>query len=338
MLAYRIAFVTLGLAFAANTAQAEPTQYPLTIDNCAQAVTFDAAPASAVSIGQAATEVLYALGLGGQVAGTGVWFNDVLPEYKSINDKVERLADNDPSFEAIVGKRPGLVAIEYEWHIGPEGIIATREQFHELKIPTYVLPTDCVGKDNTQGVDGTRTEQFSTAALYKGIDELAQIFDVAEQGKSLVSSLQARETAAIEKAADVEAKDVSAVFWYSSADMDIDPYVAGQKGAPGYMMKQLGIRNVVESNEEWPTVGWETIARADPSIIVIARMDRRRFPADDYEKKLEFLRNDPVAKEMTAVKEDRIVIMNASAMSATIRLIGGLESLTAAMEKIDLGS
>ncbi len=61
----------------------------------------------------------------------------------------------------------------------------------------------------------------------------------------------------------------------------------------GYMLKELGLRNVVTSAEEWPTVGWETIAKANPTILVIARMDRRRFPADDYEKKLEFLKSDP---------------------------------------------
>ncbi|EGH35884.1 periplasmic binding protein, partial [Pseudomonas syringae pv. japonica str. M301072] len=37
--------------------------------------------------------------------------------------------------------------------------------------------------------------------------------------------------------------------------------------------------NIVQSDEEWPTVGWETIAKANPSILVIARMDRRCFPA-----------------------------------------------------------
>jgi hypothetical protein len=36
------------------------------------------------------------------------------------------------------------------------------------------------------------------------------------------------------------------------------------------------------------------------------RVDRRRFPTDDYRKKLEFLRNDPVTRRMDAVKHGRI--------------------------------
>ena len=45
-------------------------------------------------------------------------------------------------------------------HVGPQGIVATREQFSDLGIPTYILPSDCVGKDNTAGSDGTRTALY----------------------------------------------------------------------------------------------------------------------------------------------------------------------------------
>lgn len=332
----RLALAAASLAFLTATAAAEPTKYPLNLDNCGEKITLDKAPASAVTVGQAATEVLYSLGLGDKVTGTSVWFTEVLPEFKAINDKVERLADNDPSFESVVAKRPGLVAAQFEWHVGPSGIVATRAQFHDVGIPTYVLPTDCVAKDNTVGSDGTRSELFSTAPIHQGVRELAAIFDVQDKGEEVVADLAKREAAAAERAKALNLHDVSAVFWFSSAEMDIDPYVAGRKGAPAYMMDKLGIKNIVESDEEWPVVGWETIAKANPTIIVIARMDRRRFPADDYEKKLEFLKSDPVASQMDAVKNNRIVVMDAHAMDATIRTISGIEALADSLEKFGL--
>lgn len=328
----------LALALAATTAQAQPTDYPLSVTNCGQTITFDAAPDSTVTIGQSATEILYALGLGDKVIGTSVWFTPVLPEFKELNDGIERLADNDPSFENVVNRKPGLVAVQYEWHVGPGGIVATRAQFHELGIPTYVMPADCDTKDNTTGGDGTRIAAFSTDSVYKGITELAAIFDVGDRGSTLVAELKAREAEAIKLAQSLNLpNDISAVFWFSSADMEIDPYVAGRKGAPGYMMAKLGIENVIQSDEEWPTVGWESIAKADPTMIVIAEMDRRRFPADDVEKKLKFLKTDPVAREMTAVREGRIIVMDAHAMSATMRTIFGLETLARALSEFDVG-
>ncbi|CUH99976.1 ABC transporter substrate-binding protein [Leisingera aquaemixtae] len=333
----RSGLIGLSFTLAAHAAAADET-FPLTIENCGQSLTFEAPAASSVTVGQAATEVLYALGLGDKVLGTSVWFNNVLPEYAEVNAKVERLADNDPSFESVVAKRPGLVAAQYEWHVGPEGIVAKREQFHDLGIPTYVLPADCAGKDNTTGGDGTRTEMFTTESLYQGIEELAAIFGEAEKGAELVADYKAREAAAVAKAQEVALEDASAVFWFSSPEMESDPFVAGQKGAPGYMMQQLGLENVIETDEEWPTVGWETIAKANPTVIVIARMDRRRFAADDYEKKLEFLRTDPVASQMDAVKNGRIVVMDAQAMDATIRAIPALEDLAAELSAIGNGA
>jgi ABC-type hemin transport system substrate-binding protein len=223
MTVLRLALAACSFAFFTTSAAAEPTKYPLTLENCGETITFQKAPATTATIGQAATEVLYALGLGGRVTGTSVWFNEVLPEFKDINAKVERLADNDPSFERVVAKRPELVAVQFIWHVGPDGIVATRTQFHDVGIPTYVLPADCVAKDNTVGVDGTRSELFSTSIIHEGIRELATVFDVQNKGEELVADLTTREAAAIERAKSLKLDNASMVFWFSSAEMEIDP-------------------------------------------------------------------------------------------------------------------
>ncbi|QEM84169.1 ABC transporter substrate-binding protein [Halomonas binhaiensis] len=314
-------------------ASAGASVYPLTVTNCGREVSFQSAPESIVTIGQSATEILYALGLADKVKGTSVWFNPVLPQFRDADAGIERIADNDPSFEAVVSKKPDLVAVQYELHVGPAASVASRDQFNELGISTYVMPADCDGKDNNAtGGDGTRTAAFSSASIYKGITELARIFDVQDKGKALVADLQAREAGAIAHAARLELpEDLTAVFWFSSPELSTDPFVAGRLGAPGYMMDKLGIRNVIQSDEEWPTVGWESIAKADPDVIVVARMERRRYPADDVDAKLEFLRSDPVTREMTAVKRGHIVEMDAHAMSATMRTFFGLEVLADAL-------
>lgn len=316
----------------ASSAVADATHYPLTMMNCGREIHLSSAPDRTVTVGQSATETLYALGLEDRVVGTSVWFNPVLPKFRDINADIERIADNDPSFEGVVNRKPDLVAAQYEWHVGPTGSVATRDQFHDLGIATYIMPADCDSKDNATGGDGTRTAAFSTDSIYKGIHELATIFDIQEAGDALAADLEAREEYAIAKARDLDLPDdLSAVFWFSSPDGSADPYVAGRLGAPGYMMDKLGIRNVVQSDEEWPTVGWESIARSDPDIIVVARMDRRRYAADSVEAKLDFLQHDPVAREMTAVKNGHIIEMDAHAMSATMRTIFGLETLVDAL-------
>ncbi|MES2868568.1 MAG: ABC transporter substrate-binding protein [Pseudomonadota bacterium] len=335
MLLQRVITLVTGLSLSA-LAHAAPTHYPLTVENCASPLTFQHAPNRAVTIGQAGTEMLYALGLGDKLVGTSLWFNDVQAKYKAQNDKIERLADNDPSFEAVIGKRPELVAVQLEWMVGPQGVVGTREQFHELNIPVYLMPSDCEGKDNLVGADGTRLQPFSINSVYKSVSQLAEIFDVQDRGQQLNTELQASLKKTIASLKGKDLKHTSAVFWFSSADLDIDPYVAGRKGIPDFMLNTLGVRNVVESDEEWPTVGWETLAKANPTFLVIARMDRRRFPADDYEKKLAFLRSDPVTRNMDAVKNNRIIILDADAMQASLRMFEGFETLAAGINHSDL--
>ncbi len=308
------------------------TEYPLTLTSCGHSVTIDKAPEHVVSVGQSTTEILYMLGLGDKVAGTALWVNPVLPEFESVDAGTERLADNAPSFESVLAKKPDLVVTAYEWMIGPQGAVGTREMFDDAHIPSWIMPTECIGKDNTQSMDGARSVMFDTATLYQGIEELAAIFDVSERGEAVIADLKAREAAAVDKARALELPEgIAALFWYSSADLEIDPYIAGAYGVPGWMLSKLGVANVSDSAEEWPTVGWETIAKANPAFIVAAEMDRRRFPADDIAVKRDFLTSDPVTGQMEAVKADRILTIPANAMDPSVRSIFALEDLAGAL-------
>ncbi|MDR6293874.1 iron complex transport system substrate-binding protein [Inquilinus ginsengisoli] len=319
-----VAAALFGLAPAAS---AEPTHYPLTIRNCGVDVTFAKAPQRAVSIGQSSTEILLSLGLADRIVGTAVWFGPVLKGYEAANDKIKRLADNDPSFESVVGQEPDLVTAQYEWHVGPNGSVGTREQFAELGIPTYVAPADCVEKDNGGGGDGVRKQLFSMDLVYREVHDLAAIFDVGDRGDALVARLKQREAAAIAEVAGVKGSNVPVVFWFSSKEVQGDAFMAGKNGVPAYIMQTLGARNIIKTEEEWPSVSWEQVAASDPAIIVIAEMSRRRYAADDPAVKLNFLATDPVVSKLPAVRDRHFVLIDVQAMEASIRAVDGIEAL-----------
>lgn len=332
----RIALIAAFVAALPSLASAESTQYPLTVENCGRTITVEKAPSKTVSIGQGMTEVLYALGLADKVAGTAVWVGPVLPQFAEANSHIKRLADNDPSFESVVGLEPDLVTAEFEWHVGPMGSVGKREQFHDLGINTYISPADCVAKTNTNGGDGVRAELFTMDLIYREIDELSKIYDVQDKGQALIRDLKVREAEATASIAGAKAKNMPIVFWFSSKETKGDAFIAGKNSAPAYILKSIGARNVVSTEEEWPLVGWETIAEADPAVIVIATMDRRRYPADDPAVKLAFLQSDPVTSQMTAVKAKRFVMMDAQSMNPTLRTIDGIEVLAKAINQFGL--
>ncbi len=325
----------LGTLFA-GSAFAAPTQYPLTLENCRESVTFAAPPKRVVAIGQTQTEILYALGLGDRVVGTAVWFSPVAKPYEAVNAKVKRLADNDPSFEAVLAQEPDLVTAMFEWHVGPNGIVGKRAQFAGVKVPTYVSPADCVGKDNSGAGDGVRTQMFTMELVYRNIREFGQIFDVSDRAEALVAELKAREDKAVAAVASLKARDVPVVVWFSSRDIKGDGFMAGKNGVPAYILSKLGARNIITTNEEWPLVGWESIAGANPAVIVAVKMDRRRFPADDIEKKLDFLKTDPVASKLDAVRNQRIVILDVGATRAGLDTVDGIEALAKAISGFGL--
>ncbi|MBO0142385.1 ABC transporter substrate-binding protein [Agrobacterium sp. Ap1] len=332
------ALLAVSTAALPATAFAASTSYPLTVENCGQKVTFDKAPKQIVSIGQGMTEILYSLGLADKVAGTAVWVGPVLPQYAEANAKIKRLADNDPSFESIVGLEPDLVAAEFEWYVGPMGSVAQREQFSDIGVKTYISPADCVAKTNLEGGDGVRKELFTMDLIYREIAELAEIFDIQDRGDTLIADLKAREAAAVASIKGAEAKNLPIVFWFSSKETKGDAFIAGKNSAPAYILKTLGAKNVVTTEEEWPLVGWETIAQADPAVIVIATMDRRRYAADDPAVKVSFLENDPVVSQLDAVKNKHLVMMDAQSMNPTIRTIDGIETLAKGIQSFGLAN
>ncbi|MEZ2133035.1 MULTISPECIES: ABC transporter substrate-binding protein [unclassified Sinorhizobium] len=333
-----LTFALAALAFGAGSSatSAAPTVYPLTITNCGRSVTFEKAPERVVSVGQAMTEILLSLGLADRITGTAVWFSPVLKQFEAENSRIKRLADNDPSFESVVGTDPELVAAEFEWHVGPNGSVGSYDQFSKLGINSYVAPADCAAKDNSVGGDGVRKEMLKTDLIYQEIAELAQIFDVQDRGDALIAGLKEREAKAIASVANAKAKGIPVVFWFSSKEVDGEAYMAGRNGAPAYIMQTLGAKNVITTNEEWPMVGWETIAGLNPDIIVIAAMDRRRYAADDPAIKVKFLKTDPVASKIDAVEKKHIIVMDSQAMSPSIRIVDGIETLAEGIRKFGL--
>lgn len=336
---FAVALALVGLlALPGSLASGSPasavTRYPLSLDNCGMTLTYERAPQRAVGLGQNASEILLLLGLADRMVGTAVWVSPVLPAVAAAEAKVGRISGTVPSFEAVVNRDPDFVASQFETLIGRYGRIGTREQLRDLGIASYVSPLDCAMRRDGNS-DGLRSEPFRMELVYREIDELARIFDVEERGQALVADLKFRE-AAVRRRVAGRATDVSLVFWFSSADVAGDAWVAGRSGASAYIADVLGARNVVASSLEWPLVSWETIAAADPTVIVTGTMVRRVQGADDPAVKRAFLHADPVVSRLGAVRAGRIVEIDAQALNPTIRTVDGLEHLAGALDAMGL--
>lgn len=317
---------------APSGAEAEGTAAgrPVRLDNCGQRVEVNSPPRRAVALDQGSAEILLSLGLADRMAGTATWTDPVLKGLEKANAKVPRLADRYPSFEKVLGAEPDFVSASFLYTLGKGGV-APRERFEELGVPTYLSPSDCVGKDNSGDGDGVRTEPLTMDAVYGEVRDLARIFGVPERGEKLVGELRAR----VEKArAGADFGGASVLYWFSDSR---GPYMAGCCGAPGIVSDALGVKNVFDdTKEEWPQINWETVVDRDPDVLVIADLTRRAQSAESAAKKIEFLESHPVTRNMTAVRKKRYVLLSGQAMNPTIRTVEGVEKVAAALRAYGL--
>ena len=303
----------------------------VTVDNCGTEVTVDSPPQRIVSLNQSSTEILLSLGLADRMVGTATWTDPVLSEFEEENDSIPRLADNAPSFESVLDAEPDFVTASFTSTIGPGGV-ATREQFDELGVGSYVSPTDCEGKVSDDG-DGTRESPFTLDTLYKEITQLSQLFGVPERGDALIEELGGKMSDAQDS---VDADGVSAMYWFANSE---SPYMAGCCGSPGVISDSLGIENVFDDTfEEWPQIAWEVVAERNPDVIVLGDLTRKSQTAETADAKIEFLESNPVTREMEAVKNKRYISITGAEMNPSIRTVSGVQTVAKGISDLGLGA
>ncbi|MGW0172888.1 ABC transporter substrate-binding protein [Rhodococcus sp. NPDC003322] len=305
------------------------TAYPLTIDNCGEQVVFEAPPKRAVSLYQSSTEILLSLGLADRMVGTSTWFDPVLPGLEADNQRVPRLADNDPSLETVLATEPDLVT-SASAHTFTSAVVADRARFAQLGVPTYQSPSVCV--DSTvSGETVTRDAPLAIDTLYREIRELAAIFDVRDRGAALVAQLEERMAAARADAGEAtrDGTGPTVAFWFSGLEA---PYMAGCCSAPGLLAEETGAVNVfADARDDWPEVNWETLADRDPDVLVLGDLSRKRVDGDSLDTKIAFLESNPVTKELSAVRERRYVVLTGSELDPGIREVDAVEKLAAGL-------
>ncbi|MGA9871703.1 MAG: ABC transporter substrate-binding protein [Rhodococcus sp. (in: high G+C Gram-positive bacteria)] len=312
---------------AGPAARAGDSGYPLTLDNCGRDVVVDAPPQRAVSLNQGSTEILLSLGLADRMVGTATWTDPVRQNLAAANDTVPRLADNKPSLEVVLDAEPDFVSASFGGTLGPGGV-AERSQFEQLGVPSYLSPTDCIGKtDESVNADGARTEPLKIETVYQEVRDLAAIFDVRDRGETFVAELQDRFEAASNT---VDASGTSLAFWFADT---ATPYMAGCCGASGIIAGSVGASNVYSDTiDEWPQVGWESVADRNPTALVLADLSRRSLAGDALDSKIEFLETNAVTRQLPAVVAERYIVVNGADLNPSIRTIDGVEKVAAALQ------
>ncbi len=292
----------------------ETAGFPLTLVNCGFEVTIDAAPERVVTIKSTSTEMMLALGLGDRIVGTAFPDGPVPEQWADDAAGIPVLAPKLPNEETVLAAAPDLVYAGWESAFSADAA-GDRAELASLGVASYVQPAACQSADQPESLDFEE--------VFREIQEAGALFGVPDRAAELVAEQRAQ-LDAVEPAEGTP----TALWWSSGTDT---PYVGAGKGAPQLLLETAGFANIAaDVDATWAPLGWEAIIAADPDVIVLVDSDW-----NSAEKKKAYLAGNPATAAMTAVREQRYLVIPFAASEAGVRSVEAAASLARQYAELD---
>ena len=284
---------------------------PVTIEACATTTgsdsdistgsisfTYDKPPERAVALNQHATEVMLALGLENNMAGTAYIDDEILSEYAASYNNVPVLADQYPSKEVILSVEPDFIYGGFSSAFSIEAA-GSQEDLKSLGIGSYLTTAICQPSPDT------------LEDVYTDIRNIGKIFGIADRADELIRSLKNEVEQVGTAIGDIE-KPLR-VFLYDSGDTA--PFTSTCCAMFTTLAESADGKNIFDDVPgRWGTVNWEEVIARDPEVIVLT--DALWSTAQE---KLDLLNNTPAYADITAVKNQRYVILKFSSFVPGVR-------------------
>ncbi|MBW3506576.1 MULTISPECIES: ABC transporter substrate-binding protein [unclassified Pseudomonas] len=286
--------LALGLCavLGAQLAQAQTTQYPLTIKSCNRDVTFTQAPKHAVSHDINMTRMMLALGLKPHMAGySGIsGWKAVTPEMNVILDGLPELASKYPSVETLLNANVDFFFAGWDYGMRVGGDL-TPQTLTPLGINVYELTESCAFV--------MKRPPASLQDTYDDLLNLGRIFNVQDRAHEVVVHMQ-------QKIAEVQASLPATkprVFLYDSGEDRA--MTSGKLGIPHALIEAAGGNDILSDiDASWTRINWETVVERNPEVIVI--VDYSEVTA---EQKQRFLETNPALQSVDAIRNKRFIVI-----------------------------
>jgi len=289
-----IFLLTLGLLLSAcgPSAPITPANETTTFtDDIGNTVELDGYPQAIVSISASTTEILFAIGAGGQVVGRDEY--SIYPEEALEVTSVGALWDELP-VEAILALEPDLVVAAQ---------IISEDQ---------VLALSELGLNVYWQANPTTYEE-----LYENLRDFAKLTGHEDETEALIADLKMRVEAVQEKVATVS--EHPSVFYELDATDPSNPWTTGSGTFIDYIITQAGGINAASALEgEYAQISSEQLIAVNPDVILLADAPYGTTPESVFAR--------PGWDVITAVAEGAMYPIDPNIMSVPgPRLVNALE-------------
>ncbi|MBE3551784.1 MAG: ABC transporter substrate-binding protein [Kyrpidia tusciae] len=267
------------------------THYPLTIkDDSGTSVTIAREPRRIVSLIPSHTEILFALGLEGRVAGVTTWDN--YPP--GVQKKVEAVLDGlNPPIERLVALHPDLVVLGSH---NESSVQAVRNA----------------------GLTAVVYDPQSLEAVYGTIEALGEITNRTPQAAALVNQMKAKASAIAAKVSQIPPDKRVRVY------VEADPnqlYTAGNHTFMDELIRLAGGINVASDLNGWKPMNAEVLIQKNPQVIVVTY---GYYVPDAVDKP----KQRPGWQGVDAVRNNRVYSVDSDLVSRPgPRIVDGAETL-----------
>ena len=245
-----------------------------------------------VSLAPSNTEILFAIGAGGEVVG-----RDDFSNYPAEAGEIQTVGGSSGySLEKIVELQPDLVlAAEIN---SPEEVKA----IEELGLTVFYL-------SNPVELDG----------MYENLRTVAGLTGHEEAAEELIVSLQSRVQAVTESVADIESRPT--IFYELDGSDPAKPWTSGQGTFITLLIEMAGGNSIgAELDQPWTQISQEQLIVKNPEIILLGDAQWGTTP--------EMVAARPGWEGIQAVRENKIIPFNDDLVSRPgPRLVDGLEEL-----------
>jgi iron complex transport system substrate-binding protein len=263
------------------------------IDEAGREVEVKGPPQRIVSVAPSVTEILFALGLGGRVAGVSVYCQ--FPPEALKKEKIGGYIN--PSLEKIVALKPDLVI-----GIAEGDLKSFVDKLAGLKIPVYIANPQNVS-EVLNSIQKIGEATFSSPAAGKVVAGM----------KERIQGIQSR----------VRGRPQFRVLHI----LNFDPLISAGKGTfVDDLIRLAGGRNLAEKAQgRYPRFSMEEVLAQDPEVILLASM-KSQDPMTEQRQWWERW------KTVSAVKHNRIYVLDSDLIHRpSPRIVDGLEQVARAI-------
>jgi len=285
-------FIILSLLIAMSVGCGQPSLPATFIDDMGREVTIEQIPQKIVSHVPSITETLFALGLGERVVGVSDYCD--YPEAAKSKPSVGNYFN--PSIERIVDLNPDLVLTD--------GHSESIKQLDELRPPITYMVID------PKDIDG----------IFRDLELLGKVTGTEGRADKLIRDMQediSRVLALVEGAPPVRV-----LYIIDATDLTL-PWTAGPGSFVDTLITMAGGENIAaQAQGAWVKFSIEQVVSSDPEIIILPAKHGTVFTSP------EVLQGHPIWQKVTAVKQDRIRIIDGDLVDRSgPRIVQGLEEM-----------